>query len=49
MIVVLVGKTDGVFFLVGFFDAAGNAGQVVCPFVKVSIVQIVLRLKNVLL
>ena len=47
-IVILMGKSDGVFVLLSFFNTAGNAGQVVCPFVKVPIVQIVFILKDVL-
>ena len=46
---ILVSKIKSVFVLVGFFNAAGNTCQVVCPFVEVSIVQIVLLLKYVLL
>ena len=49
MIVVLVSKVESIFVLVGFIDTAGNAGQVVGPFVEVPIVQIILLLKYVLL
>ena len=49
MTFVLVSKLESVFVLVSFFNAAGNACQVVCPFVEVSIIQIVLLLKYVLL
>ncbi len=48
MIIVLMSEIDGVFVFVGFFHAAGKAGQIVCPFVEISIVQIVLFLKDVL-
>ncbi len=48
MIFILVGKSDGVFVLLSFFDTAGNAGQVVCPFVEIPIIQIVFVLKDVL-
>lgn len=46
---ILVSKIKSVFILVGFFDAAGNTCQVVCPFVEVSMVQIVFLLEYVLL
>lgn len=49
MIVILVGKSHGVFISLSFFDAAGNAGQVVRPFVEVPKIQIVLLLEDVLL
>ena len=49
MIVVLVGKINRVFVFLSFFNTAGNAGQVVCPFVEVSIIQIVFLLEDVLL
>ena len=48
MTFVLVGKSDGVFVLLSFFDTAGNAGHVVCPFVEIPIVHIVFVLKDVL-
>ena len=48
MIVILVSKSDGVFVFWSFFNTAGNAGQVVCPFVEVPIVQIVFILEDVL-
>ena len=49
MIVILVGKMDGVDVLLSFNDTAGNAGQVVCPFMEVSIIEIVFILEDVLL
>ena len=49
MIVILVGKTNGVFVFLSFLNTAGNAGQIVCSFVKVSIIQIVFLLEDVLL
>ena len=48
MTLVLVGKIKSVLVLVSLFNAAGNACQVVCPFMEVSIIQIVLLLKYVL-
>lgn len=48
MIVILVGKTNGVFVFLSFLNTAGNAGQIVCSFVKVSIIQIVFLLEDVL-
>lgn len=49
MIVILVGKVDGVFVFLSFFKTAGNAGQVVCSFVEISIIQVVFLLEYVLL
>lgn len=49
MIVILVGRVYGVFILLSFFNAAGNAGHVVCPLVEVSIIKIVFLLEDVLL
>lgn len=49
MIVILMCKIDGVFVFMGFCNTAGNAGQVVCPFIEVSIIQIVFLLEEVLL
>ena len=48
MIVVLMRKIDGVFVFMCFRNTAGNASQVVCPFVEVSIIQIIFLLKEVL-
>ena len=48
-IVILVGKNDVVFVFLGFSNTTDNAGQVVCPFVEVSIIEIVFLLENVLL
>ena len=49
VIVILVGIFDVVFVFLGFPDTTDNAGQVVCPFVEVSIIEIVFLLENVLL
>ena len=49
MIVVLMSKVESILALVSFIDTASNACQVVGSFVEVSIVQIVLFLKYVLL
>ena len=49
MIVILVSKINGVTVAMSFLDTAGKAGDIVCPFVEVSIIQIVFFLKDVLL
>lgn len=48
MIFILIGKFDGVDFFLSFNNTAGNAGQVVCPFMEVSIIEIVFILENML-
>lgn len=49
MIVILVGKIDSGDFFLSFNNTASNAGQIVCPFMEVSIIEIVFILEDVLL